>query len=145
MTSHVLRPIPHCFACQTWFERSGLLHVPRIRTQLFFPDRRLIQFDCGKLQVGAGVLLPLGRALGAAAAGHSRRHGCLPPQLLMAFPDPIPAAHSDVHTSIRLCLPPSLQELAVLLARLKAGGHKCLIFTQMSKMLDVLEVSRVPV
>ena len=32
------------------------------------------------------------------------------------------------------------QELAVLLARLKAGGHKCLIFTQMSKMLDVLEV-----
>jgi len=28
----------------------------------------------------------------------------------------------------------------VLLARLKAGGHKCLIFTQMSKMLDVLEV-----
>lgn len=29
----------------------------------------------------------------------------------------------------------------MLLARLKAGGHKCLIFTQMSKMLDVLEVS----
>ena len=28
----------------------------------------------------------------------------------------------------------------MLLARLKAGGHKCLIFTQMSKMLDVLEV-----
>lgn len=28
----------------------------------------------------------------------------------------------------------------MLLARLKAGGHKCLIFTQMSRMLDVLEV-----
>ena len=28
----------------------------------------------------------------------------------------------------------------MLLRRLKAGGHKALIFTQMSKMLDVLEV-----
>jgi E1A-binding protein p400 len=65
---------------QAYFARAGLLHTARLRTQLFFPDRRLIQFDCGKLQ-----------------------------------------------------------ELAVLLARLKAGGHKCLIFTQMSKMLDVLE------
>ncbi|KAL4459188.1 hypothetical protein ABPG75_014053 [Micractinium tetrahymenae] len=65
---------------QAYYDRAGLLHTPRIRTQLFFPDRRLIQFDCGKLQ-----------------------------------------------------------ELATLLARLKAGGHKCLIFTQMSKMLDVLE------
>ena len=33
-----------------------------------------------------------------------------------------------------------LQELAVLLRRLKKGGHRVLIFTQMSKMLDVLEV-----
>lgn len=32
------------------------------------------------------------------------------------------------------------QELAVLLRKLKAGGHKALIFTQMSKMLDILEV-----
>lgn len=32
------------------------------------------------------------------------------------------------------------QELAELLARLKAGRHKALIFTQMAKMLDVLEV-----
>jgi len=59
---------------------SALLHVPRLRTQLFFPDRRLIQYDCGKLQ-----------------------------------------------------------ELALLLQRLKAGGHRALIFTQMSKMLDILE------
>ena len=36
-----------------------------------------------------------------------------------------------------------LQEMAGLLARLKAGGHKCLIFTQMSKLLDVLEVGLV--
>jgi SNF2 family DNA or RNA helicase len=33
-----------------------------------------------------------------------------------------------------------MQELAVLLRRLKAGSHRVLIFTQMSKMLDVLEV-----
>lgn len=51
-----------------------------VRRQVYFPDRRLIQFDCGKLQ-----------------------------------------------------------ELAVLLRRLKLGGHRALIFTQMTKMLDVLE------
>ena len=33
-----------------------------------------------------------------------------------------------------------LQHLAVLLRKLKKGGHKALIFTQMTKMLDVLEV-----
>ena len=33
-----------------------------------------------------------------------------------------------------------MQELAVLLHDLKAGGHKALIFTQMTKMLDILEV-----
>ncbi|WPT11241.1 Protein PHOTOPERIOD-INDEPENDENT EARLY FLOWERING 1 [Picochlorum sp. SENEW3] len=59
---------------------TALLHVPRVRQQLFFPDKRLIQYDCGKLQ-----------------------------------------------------------ELARLLTRLKSGGHRALIFTQMSKMLDVLE------
>lgn len=32
-----------------------------------------------------------------------------------------------------------LQELAQLLWQLKSGGHKALIFTQMTKMLDVLE------
>nr|GEV50192.1 protein photoperiod-independent early flowering 1 isoform X1 [Tanacetum cinerariifolium] len=51
-----------------------------VRRQVYFPDRRLIQFDCGKLQ-----------------------------------------------------------ELAGLLRRLKSGGHRALIFTQMTKMLDVLE------
>ncbi|XP_043806971.1 protein PHOTOPERIOD-INDEPENDENT EARLY FLOWERING 1 isoform X4 [Manihot esculenta] len=51
-----------------------------VRRQVYFPDRRLIQFDCGKLQ-----------------------------------------------------------ELAVLLRKLKSGGHRALIFTQMTKMLDLLE------
>ncbi|XP_062219951.1 protein PHOTOPERIOD-INDEPENDENT EARLY FLOWERING 1-like isoform X2 [Phragmites australis] len=51
-----------------------------VRRQVYFPDRRLIQFDCGKLQ-----------------------------------------------------------KLAILLRRLKPEGHRALIFTQMTKMLDVLE------
>ncbi|XP_078160995.1 SNF2 domain-containing protein / helicase domain-containing protein isoform X3 [Carex rostrata] len=51
-----------------------------VRRQVYFPDRRLVQFDCGKLQ-----------------------------------------------------------ELSVLLRRLRSGGHRALIFTQMTKMLDVLE------
>lgn len=51
-----------------------------IRQSIFFPDKRLVQFDCGKLQV-----------------------------------------------------------LATLLRRLKQHRHKVLIFTQMTKMLDVLE------
>ncbi|XP_021749015.1 protein PHOTOPERIOD-INDEPENDENT EARLY FLOWERING 1-like isoform X1 [Chenopodium quinoa] len=51
-----------------------------VRRQLYFPDRRLIQFDCGKLQ-----------------------------------------------------------QLATLLRRLKTEGHRALIFTQMTKMLDILE------
>ena len=33
-----------------------------------------------------------------------------------------------------------VQELAILLRRLKSGGHKALIFTQMARMLDILEV-----
>lgn len=51
-----------------------------IRRQVYFPDRRLIQFDCGKLQ-----------------------------------------------------------ELSILLRKLKSEGHRALIFTQMTKMLDILE------
>ncbi|KAF6138037.1 hypothetical protein GIB67_042942 [Kingdonia uniflora] len=51
-----------------------------VRRQVYFPDRRLIQFDCGKLQ-----------------------------------------------------------KLAILLRRLKSEGHRALIFTQMTKMLDILE------
>lgn len=33
-----------------------------------------------------------------------------------------------------------LQTLTIMLRDLKKGGHKCLIFTQMSKMLDILEI-----
>ena len=51
-----------------------------VRHRVFFPDKWLVQYDCGKLQT-----------------------------------------------------------LARLLTKLKAGGHRCLIFTQMTKMLNVLE------
>lgn len=38
------------------------LRTAMVRQQLFFPDRKLIQFDCGKLQVRAVAPPPLGRA-----------------------------------------------------------------------------------
>lgn len=60
--------------------RLALLQPVLVRQALSFPDKRLIQWDCGKLQV-----------------------------------------------------------LATLLRTLHAGGRRCLIFTQMTKMLNVLE------
>ncbi|KAF2276945.1 uncharacterized protein EI97DRAFT_364445, partial [Westerdykella ornata] len=59
---------------------SDPFHEPRIRQSIAFPDKRLLQYDCGKLQ-----------------------------------------------------------RLAVLLRTLQAGGHRALIFTQMTKVLDILE------
>jgi E1A-binding protein p400 len=56
------------------------LHPARIRTQIYFPDKRLLQYDCGKLQALVGLLRDL-----------------------------------------------------------KKDGHRALIFTQMTKMLDILE------
>jgi hypothetical protein len=38
---------------QEWFKRSAPLRTAIVRQQVFFPDRRLIQFDCGKLQARA--------------------------------------------------------------------------------------------
>lgn len=55
-------------------------HQPRIRLSIAFPDKRLLQYDCGKLQ-----------------------------------------------------------RLDGLLRQLQAGGHRALIFTQMTKVLDILE------
>src|SRR5262249_38139601 len=54
--------------------------LQNIGGHFYFPDKRLLQFDCGKLQA-----------------------------------------------------------LAMLLRELKTGGHRCLIFTQMTRMLDILE------
>ena len=41
---------------QEWFERSAPLRTAIVRQQVFFPDRRLIQFDCGKLQASPSCL-----------------------------------------------------------------------------------------
>lgn len=74
-------------SCDIWEVRTVLrsalapYYPCYIRQRIFFPDRKLVQFDSGKLQT-----------------------------------------------------------LAVLLRKLKSEGHKCLIFTQMSKMLDILEI-----
>lgn len=38
-------------AQREWFRSSASLRTAIVRRQLFFPDRRLLQFDCGKLQV----------------------------------------------------------------------------------------------
>jgi len=59
---------------------TTLLRPSFARQQLFFPDRYLLQYDCGKLQ-----------------------------------------------------------RLALLLREREQGGHRCLIFSQFSKMLDILE------
>jgi hypothetical protein len=61
--------LPCCV--QAFFSKGGSLRTALVRKQLFFPDRRLLQYDCGKLQ-----------------------------------------------------------ELDVLLRKLKTGGHRVLIFTQ---------------
>ncbi|KAK9472162.1 SNF2 family N-terminal domain-containing protein [Dipodascopsis tothii] len=56
------------------------MHQAQVKLSIAFPDKRLLQYDCGKLQ-----------------------------------------------------------KLAVLLRDLQAGGHRALIFTQMTKVLDILE------
>jgi helicase SWR1 len=69
-------------AIQNTFESSETdpFHEARMRLSIQFPDKRLLQYDCGKLQT-----------------------------------------------------------LDKLLRKLQAGGHRALIFTQMTKVLDILE------
>lgn len=69
----VLRPSPQS-------SPRDAFHEARMRLSIAFPDKRLLQYDCGKLQ-----------------------------------------------------------SLDALLRKLQAGGHRALIFTQMTKVLDVLE------
>ncbi len=61
-------------------QHSDPFHLARMKMSIAFPDKRLLQYDCGKLQ-----------------------------------------------------------RLDKLLRRLQAGGHRALIFTQMTKVLDILE------
>ncbi|KAL0045751.1 hypothetical protein WJX82_003498 [Trebouxia sp. C0006] len=98
-------------AQQEWFRSSASLRTAVVRRQLFFPDRRLLQFDCGKLQELAQLLYQL------KSGGHK----------------------ALIFTQMTKTLFMYKSELAQLLYQLKSGGHKALIFTQMTKMLDVLE------
>lgn len=74
LVQHIQSGFPHCPIDYDPF------HTARIRLSIAFPDKSLIQYDCGKLQA-----------------------------------------------------------LARLLRQLQPGGHRALIFTQMTKVLDILE------
>lgn len=76
---------------------------------------------CRRARLGDAVRGPLARVLGAL-------HACVSRQAV-AFPHPRLLQYDCG----------KLQTLAVLLRRLKAGGHRVLVFTQMTRVLDVLE------
>jgi helicase SWR1 len=81
MTEAALTPVETRLLTNTAKEQPyDPFHEARMRLSIAFPDKRLLQYDCGKLQ-----------------------------------------------------------RLDKLLRDLKAGGHRALIFTQMTKMLDILE------
>lgn len=81
MNEAALTPVETRLLTSTGRDQSyDPFHQARMRLSIAFPDRRLLQYDCGKLQ-----------------------------------------------------------RLDKLLRDLKAGGHRALIFTQMTKMLDILE------
>ncbi|BFZ60615.1 swr1 complex component [Saitoella coloradoensis] len=80
LPSLTLRGLPTPVVEELRTKQEDPLHDARTKLSIAFPDRRLLQYDCGKLQ-----------------------------------------------------------KLAVLLRDLIAGGHRALIFTQMTKVLDVLE------
>jgi hypothetical protein len=44
-------PADVVLAQNEWFSRNAPVHLALTRQSMFFPDRKLIQFDCGKLQV----------------------------------------------------------------------------------------------
>ncbi|ODQ53441.1 hypothetical protein SAICODRAFT_56349 [Saitoella complicata NRRL Y-17804] len=80
LPSLALRGLPTPVVEELRTKEEDPLHDARTKLSIAFPDKRLLQYDCGKLQ-----------------------------------------------------------KLAVLLRDLIAGGHRALIFTQMTKVLDVLE------
>ncbi|KAG0651072.1 Helicase SWR1 [Hyphodiscus hymeniophilus] len=81
MTSLVMTPKGvNTFRGAVRDSKTDPFHEARMRLSIQFPDKRLLQYDCGKLQT-----------------------------------------------------------LAKLLRKLQAGGHRALIFTQMTKVLDILE------
>lgn len=81
MAHQVLGPVDNLYLESVQKLRShSMFHQSQVKLSIAFPDKQLLQYDCGKLQ-----------------------------------------------------------RLAVLLQELVAGGHRALIFTQMTRVLDVLE------
>lgn len=80
MPHQVLGPVDLDFESVRELRSQRMFHQSQMKLSIAFPDKRLLQYDCGKLQ-----------------------------------------------------------RLAVLLHELIAGGHRALIFTQMTRVLDVLE------
>ena len=74
------KPVVQTLRKSQWDYPEDAFHESRVRLSIAFPDKRLLQFDCGKLQ-----------------------------------------------------------RLDTLLRKLQSGGHRALIFTQMTKVLDILE------
>lgn len=106
-----------------------------MRTQ--FPDLRLIEYDCGKVLLTAG--LNLNSKIYLTVTDHSlyitiNSKSCAASHLPRYY------LHvcSCFSFAILLCAG-KLQTLHTLLRKLKIGGHRVLIFTQMTRMLDVLE------
>ncbi|KAF8317620.1 hypothetical protein DL93DRAFT_2076703 [Clavulina sp. PMI_390] len=81
ISSLILRAVEQPVAELAADPNFDILHLPAVKLQIAFPDRSLLQYDCGKLQ-----------------------------------------------------------QLDALLKERKAGGHRALIFTQMTKVLDILEI-----
>ncbi|KAM5125041.1 LOW QUALITY PROTEIN: helicase SRCAP, partial [Mantella aurantiaca] len=122
ITLHTSHPPPSLLLQESLFRatlsreltpHTRCLHpiISNMRTQ--FPDLRLIQYDCGKLP----------------PPSHTR---CLHPiisNMRTQFPD-LRLIQYDCG---------KLQTLDRLLRQLKSGGHRVLLFTQMTRMLDVLE------
>ncbi|RHZ81810.1 hypothetical protein Glove_117g574 [Diversispora epigaea] len=81
MTHYTLVEIPDELRLMVHEKIQDIYHSIRVKLQIAFPDKRLLQYDCGKLQ-----------------------------------------------------------ELDILLRRLKDNGHRALIFTQMTRVLDILEI-----
>lgn len=83
-----------------------------VRSQVYFPDKRLVQYDCGKLQQLAVLL----RTLKSGGKFFFPLHSFVLPTFLF----------SSMEWVRRLFIYLSI-------------GHRALIFTQMTRMLDVLE------
>ncbi|CAG8509274.1 12714_t:CDS:2 [Acaulospora colombiana] len=81
VASYALAGLPEEMRLMIYDQVQDLYHPIRVKLQVAFPDKRLLQYDCGKLQ-----------------------------------------------------------ELDVLLRKLKENGRRALIFTQMTRVLDILEI-----